>query len=212
MTNKSGSVLRYVLLPLNSVALIVLLIWGLQSGRIPFLSRAAAGPDAVGLQSDFFSVAGQPLGAEQGDGPGIGKPAPAFTLLDPEGDVQRLSDFRGKVVLVNFWATWCLPCRKEFPELARAYDEHNGDFVILGVDLQESPGDVRRFADGYGAKFPIVIDVDASVSNAYRLIGLPSSYFIDQNGVLRDQFFGPLSRATIDAKVEKTRQAGIVGG
>ena len=212
MTNRSGSFLRYVVLPLNSVAIIVLLIWGLQSGRIPFLSRTAAGPDAIGLQSDFFSVAGQPVGAEQGDGPGIGRLAPAFTLLDPEGNVHRLSDFRGKVVLVNFWATWCPPCRKEFPELAKAYDEHNGDFVIVGVDLQESPGDVRRFADEYGAKFPIVIDGDSSVSKAYRIIGLPSSYFIDQTGVLRDQFFGPLSRATIDEKVEKTRQAGLAGG
>ena len=138
--------------------------------------------------------------------------APNFRLDTLDGQSVSLSDLRGQVVLINFWATWCPPCRKEFPELAKAYDEHNGDFVILGVDLQESPGDVRRFADEYGAKFPIVIDADASVSKAYRLIGLPSSYFIDQNGVLRDQFFGPLSRATIDDKVEKARQAGIVGG
>jgi len=212
MSARTTGILRNIILPLNSVVLIVLLIWALQSGRFPGFDR---GPKVVNVstaQSSFFSLSGQPLGAEKGDGPGIGAPAPAFALLDTGGKPVHLSDFRGRVVLVNFWATWCPPCRKEFPELAKAYDEHNGDLVVVGVDLQENAGEVRKFADEYGAKFPIVIDVDASVSKAYRVIGLPSSYFIDQQGILRDQFFGPLSRKTLDEKIEKTRQAGLAGG
>ena len=212
MSTRKTGILRNVVLPLNSVGLILLLIWALQSGRFPGLDRGPKVYDVSSAQSSFFSLGGQPLGAEQGDGPGIGDPAPAFTLLDTDGKPAQLSDFRGKVVLVNFWATWCPPCRKEFPELAKAYDEHNGDFVILGVDLQENTGEVRKFVEEFGAKFPIVIDVDASVSKAYRLVGLPSSFFIDQQGILRDQFFGPLSRKTLDEKIEQTRQAGLAGG
>ena len=212
MSARSTNVLRNVILPLNSVGLIVLLIWALQSGRFPGFDNGPAVADVSTAQSSFFSLSGQPLGAEKGDGPGIGAPAPTFALQDVDGNVVQLSDFRGRVVLVNFWATWCSPCRKEFPELARAYDEHNEEVVVLGVDLQENADEVRNFASEYGAKFPIVIDVKADVAAAYRLLGLPSSYFIDQQGILRDQFFGPLSRKTLDEKIEKTRQAGLVRG
>lgn len=212
MSGRTTTILRNVILPLNSVGLIVLLIWALQSGRIPGFNNGPAVADVSTTQSSFFGLNGKPLGAAKGGGPGIGKPAPAFALQDTDGIAVQLSDFRGKVVLVNFWATWCAPCRKEFPELAKAYDDHNGELVVLAVDLQESPDEVRKFAEEYGAKFPIVIDANADVAGAYRLLGLPSSYFVDQQGILRDQFFGPLSRKTLDEKIEKTRQAGLAGG
>ncbi|MHB8376396.1 MAG: TlpA family protein disulfide reductase [Dehalococcoidia bacterium] len=203
--------LRWVVLPVNTVALTVLLIWALQSGRFPGLGRESAA-SSQGVQANFFSLSGQPLGAARGSGPGLERPAPEFALQDLDGRAVRLSDFRGKVVLVNFWATWCPPCRKEFPELVRAYDESGGTLVVLGVDLQENPDAVRKFAAEYGAKFPIVIDVKASVAEAYRVFGIPSSYFIDQQGVLRDEYFGAMTRKIIADKVAKTRLAGRTGG
>lgn len=201
--------LRRVVLPVNSIVLIVLLIWALQSGSFPGLGRNS--PNTVTLSGDFFTLAGQPLGASRGSGPGLGQPAPEFTLQDVDGRVVRLSDFRGKVVLVNFWATWCPPCRKEFPELVKAYAGGSGDVVVVGVDLQENASEVGQFASDYGATFPIVIDARADVAEAYRVLGLPSSYFIDAQGILRDQFFGPLTQKTIADKIEKAR-AGAEGG
>jgi len=197
---------RSLIVPLNAVALIVLLIWLLQSGRIPGLGNGATGGGSA--SSNFFSTSGQPLGAAQGDGPGLGKPAPEFALLNVDGDVVRLSDFRGKVVLVNFWATWCTPCRKEFPELVKT-DAEADDVVIIGINLQENQDQVREFADEYGADFPILMDPRAEVADAYRLFGLPSSYFIDTQGILREQHFGLLTRAILDEKLQTARAAGV---
>lgn len=198
---------RAIILPLNAVALIVLLIWLLDSGRFPGLEGAGSG--TVNLNGDFFSTTGEPLGAERGSGPGLGKPAPEFTLVDTSGKPVRLSDFRGKVVLLNFWATWCPPCRKEFPELVKTYDQGGGDVVVIGINMQENAAQVREFAEQYGAKFPILIDPKAEAAEAYRVLGLPSSYFIDQQGVLREQHFGLLKREIIDDKIEKTRAVGV---
>lgn len=209
MGTKPITFLRRVVLPINSIVLIVLLIWTLQSGRFPGLGGSS--PSVVTISNDFFALSGEPLGASRGSGPGLGQPAPEFTLRDVDGQVVRLSDFRGKVVLVNFWATWCPPCRKEFPELVKAYAGGSGDVVVVGVDLQENAGEVGQFARDYGAIFPIVIDARADVAEAYRVLGLPSSYFIDAQGILRDQFFGPLTQKTIADKIAKAR-AGVGGG
>ncbi len=197
---------RSLLLPLNAVALVVLLIWLLQSGRFPGLGGGES--NTVVLSGDFFSTSGEPLGAERGIGPGLGKPAPEFALLDTDGNVRHLSDFRGKVVLINFWATWCAPCRKEFPELVETYDTQKSEIVVVGINMQENSDRVREFAEEFGADFPILIDPKAEAAEAYRLLGLPSSYFIDQQGVLREQHFGLLTRKIIDEKLEKARAAG----
>ena len=159
----------------------------------PWRSSAPGGPAA-----DFYSLG--PTDEFRGDGPGIGKPAPDFALTTPDGDVIRLSDFTGKIVVLNFWATWCTPCRKEFPELVRAHDP-SGGVVVIGVDLQENPSEVLAFAREYGAQYPIVIDTDGSVADSYRLVGLPSTYFIDRAGILRAQQFGQLTQDLIRQRV-----------
>jgi peroxiredoxin len=186
-------------------------IWVLGGGApfpTPWTSKAATisartpPASSTGTAKDFYALG--PTGDFRGDGPGIGKPAPDFALATPGGEVVRLTDFRGKIVILNFWATWCIPCRKEFPELVKTYDP-NGDIVVVGVDLQENDGGVRDFAEQYGAKYPIVIDKDAKVADSYRLLGLPSTYFIDKEGVLRAQQFGQLTESIIQKRVAKTR-------
>jgi len=204
--------LRRVVLPFNTVLLVVLLIWAIQSGRMPFVSNNPAGSSQAPLSaSDFYALNGQPLGADKGSGPGIGKPAPEFTLLDTKGKVVRLSDLRGKTVLLNFWASWCIPCRKEFPELVKAYNGKD-DVVVLGVDLQENVGQVEAFAEEFGATFPIVIDTKAEAARAYRVLGLPSSFFIDATGILRAQYFGAMTPSIIAEKLAVARGAAPAGG
>lgn len=198
---------RWVLLPLSAVTLIVGGLWLVDSGRFP--GAGNEDQETIVRSDDFFSTSGERLGANRGRGPGLGEPAPSFALSDVDGSVVRLDDYRGKVVLLNFWATWCAPCRKEFPELVKTYGDGTGDVVIIGINMQENRDQVREFADEFGADFPILIDPKAEAADAYRLIGLPSSYFIDQQGVLREQHFGLLKREIIDDKIEKTRAAGI---
>jgi cytochrome c biogenesis protein CcmG/thiol:disulfide interchange protein DsbE len=105
-------------------------------------------------------------------------------------------------VVMNFWATWCSPCRKEFPALVTLYSG-NADrgLVVLGVDLQESPEIVGRFADEFGATFPIVIDRKGDVAAQYRLLGLPLTMFIDSSGILRAQHVGVLTEEILEEKL-----------
>lgn len=173
--------------------------WSSKAATVPYRTPSAS---TTGTASDFYALG--PTGGFRGEGPGIGKPAPDFTLATPGGDVVRLSDFRGKIVVLNFWATWCPPCRKEFPELVKLYDP-NGDVLVVGVDLQENSDQVGNFADKFGAKYPIVIDADAKVAGSYRVVGLPSTYFIDKDGVLRAQQFGQLSADILQKRIAKTR-------
>lgn len=188
------------------LAAIAAAIWYIGYGPgLPFLNS----PGAADIASDstFVSLESQgiELGAAGGPAPEIGKPAPDFTLLDLNGNAVRLSDFRGSIVVMNFWATWCTPCRKEFPELVDLYDANKDrGLVVLGVDLQEPVSQVRSFVEDFGATYPIVIDLDADVVAQYRLLGLPSTYFIDEQGILRAQHIGLLTEELIEEKLSDT--------
>ncbi len=212
MPERTHWILRHIVLPINAVALIILMVWAIEAGRVPIFTSGSSNdaiPGSVAsANSEFFGLDGAQLGAAKGSGPRIGAPAPEFTLQDINGKVVRLSDFRGKPVLVNFWATWCPPCRKEFPELVQRYDAAQGTFVVLGVDIRENVDDVRSFVKEYQAKYPILMDENGDVVRAYRLTGVPSSYFVDANGVLRDEYFGPLTGNKIDTKIAALRAYG----
>jgi peroxiredoxin len=135
--------------------------------------------------------------------PQTGFAAPDFTLESIDGQTVRLSDLRGQAVLINFWATWCPPCRAEMPAIQQAYDRYRDQgFTVLAVNLQESDAQVRAFADQFSLTFPILMDRSGSVSAQYRVRALPSTFFVDRAGVIRNVTVGgPMAHAFIESQV-----------
>ena len=130
----------------------------------------------------------------------VGRPAPAFQLQSLAGGAVSLADYKGRPVIVNFWATWCEPCKQEMPAL-QAESDGTPDLVVLGVDNVESAVKVRPFVDQLGLHFPILLDQDGSVVERYQVTGLPTTFFIDRAGVLRSIYRGPLTPDTLRENV-----------
>ena len=132
--------------------------------------------------------------------------APDLSLTDVAGTPASLTDFRGQVVLVNLWATWCPPCRAEMPAIQKVYEEYQGQgLVVLGINstVQDELSAVAPFIVDYGLTFPILLDETGQVSSMYQLRSLPSSYFIDRAGVIRYVVSGPMSEALLYARIEE---------
>ncbi|MBI2758925.1 MAG: TlpA family protein disulfide reductase [Chloroflexi bacterium] len=132
--------------------------------------------------------------------------APDFTLDTLDGNKTTLSGLRGKIVVVNLWATWCLPCRQETPALEKAYEQYkDSGVVILGVDLtnQDLVSDVESFVQEFKLTYPILLDRDGSVSNLYQIKGIPTTFFINREGIIRTMVVGgPMSETFIRSKIE----------
>jgi thiol-disulfide isomerase/thioredoxin len=142
--------------------------------------------------------------------PKIGEPAPEISLQSMTGDPIVLSKLQGRPVLVNFWATWCGPCREEFPALVRKYKQYQAQgFVVIGVNTQDENSDagVLTFMKNTLVNFPIVRDVGNRLGQTYRIDGLPTSFFIDKSGILRDIVVGgPMTDDFIDQQFAKINQ------
>ncbi len=125
--------------------------------------------------------------------PAIGMPASEFILPDLDGRAQSLSQHRGKIVLVNFWATWCKPCTTEMPAMQTAYDKlRDKGFIVLAVNELEDEAKVREHIRAYGHTFPVLMDHDNRVANQYGVYGLPVSVFIDEAGIVQEYIKGGL--------------------
>ncbi len=135
--------------------------------------------------SQFFLYRSKPKAPD-------GIAAPGFTLNDTSGRAVSLASLKGKVVAVNFWATWCPPCRAEIPELSRVYAENRGKcFEMLGIAEESGPRDVVvEAAQRYGATYPILLDEQGKVADAFRIGGYPNTFLIDANGNVRKVFAG----------------------
>lgn len=119
--------------------------------------------------------------------------APDLRLTDLTGKVQDLKDYRGKVVLLNFWATWCPPCIKEIPSLNNLQKKFSSDdFVVLSVDMGEEPKDIQAFLDHIPTDYPVLVDSTSSLTEPWQLKAFPSTYVIDRKGQLRYMYFGGL--------------------
>lgn len=129
----------------------------------------------------------------------MGRPAPAFAGVDLDGHLRALGDDRGHPVLVNFWASWCDPCRREFPLFAAALAAHR-DLRVLGVVSNDTRRGAKDFARSFHARWPSVVDANGAIGRAYLAgQGLPVTFLIGSDGVLRARHTGELRPADIDA-------------
>ena len=173
-----------------AIILVIILggVWILFSRTISSSSPAGGG-DAVILEP----------------APVAGHPAPDFELKNLDGEIVRLSDFEGKPVLVNFWATWCGPCRAEFPDLQKASVDNADNLVIIGINntTTDRVEQVDDFVAEMEATFPIVLDEEGQVVETYQIRGLPTTIFIDRNGIVNEVFPGLINQAYIESKLDE---------
>jgi peroxiredoxin len=121
----------------------------------------------------------------------MGKEAPKFTLRKLSDVKVSLSSFKGKVILINFWATWCRPCKVEMPVLNKLFHKlKDRGFTVLGVSIDRSKKPVQKFLDKIPLDFPILLDSDIDVSRKYKVTRYPTTFIIDREGILREKFFG----------------------
>lgn len=135
--------------------------------------------------------------------PEIDAPALDFTLDNLDGESLTLSNLRGQNVLINFWATWCGPCRQEMPMLQAAAERYAPDLVILAVNIGEEPWRVKKFVYELGLSFEILMDEGNQVQDLYRVQAYPTTYLIDAAGVIRAQHVGLLSETQLEKYLER---------
>ena len=141
--------------------------------------------------------------------PKVGHPAPDFTLTDLEGNSVTLSDFRGKVIFINFWTQWCPPCRAEMPEIEAIYQEYQDkDVVVIGVDILVSEiakgydeSEVRQFVQQGGYSWTFVLDTTGEVTRNYAITAIPTSFFVDKEGVIRAVNVGAMTKRAMESKL-----------
>lgn len=180
---------RFLVVPAVVIVLVGALVVLLQSGQ----------DDTVGATTQITFG-----GKATGTAPKVGAAAPDFTLPSLGGKAVSLNSYKGKVVLLNFFATWCPPCRAEMPDLESSYKElKDKGLEIIAVDLQEDQNTVSGYVKSLGLSFTILLDRGADVFGQYHVTGLPTSYFIDRDGVIREISIGALNKKLIMQKLEK---------
>ncbi len=186
---------RTLLAGLAVVAIIAVALW------LIFLRGGGGQPAATGVVPlpPELQTAGREVG------PRIGQLAPDFELDTLDGGRLRLSDLRGHPLVINFWASWCSPCRREVPALIRAQNRHaDAGLLIIGVNIEEPPGAAQTFVDEFGVEFPIPMDRDGAVYRAYGyegLVGPPRTFFIDANGIITKIYAGQAPDEQIAADI-----------
>ncbi|RLL45420.1 TlpA family protein disulfide reductase [Oceanobacillus piezotolerans] len=163
-------------------------------------------------ESNLYDVTGD-TGAQgamisSGDTTGIevGETAPNIELETVDGETFSLTDLRGKKVILNFWATWCPPCREEMPEMQKFYDEHKDEVEVVAVNLSDTENnlqDVPDYISQYGYTYPIPMDKEGTVASAYSVITVPTTYFIGTDGVVQQaRKLGPMDYEFMEEMVE----------
>jgi peroxiredoxin len=160
----------------------------------------------VGLPAGQAATSGAALaaGGTPAPAPIVGLPAPDFKLNNTAGQARSLSDFKGKPVLINFWATWCGPCRIEMPAIEAAYQAHKAEgFTVLAVDVDEPLADVTRFMAELNLSFEALLDPGAVVNDQYRIRAYPSSFFVRRDGIIAAMQIGSMTESQLNANLAK---------
>jgi cytochrome c biogenesis protein CcmG/thiol:disulfide interchange protein DsbE len=139
----------------------------------------------------------------------VGDPAPEFTLEDMEGNMVSLSDYRGQFVIVNFFASWCPPCRQEAPEI-QAFEEQYGDQVkLLIIDRAEPKVKVQEFIEEFQSTSTYLLDYNDSMAKPYGIVGQPETFFIDEKGIIRYHHIGPMTKDFIVKMVKQFKEVPL---
>jgi len=160
----------------------------------------------IGVTTIWFSPPGATTAAPQ-----VGFPAPDFELDSPGGGPIRLSDYRGQVVLVNVWASWCPPCRAEMPDLQRVYTQRRDEgFVVLAVNATagDTAAAAQAFFTAQQLSFPLLLDSDGQFSATYQVQLLPTSILIDRDGIVRGRFTGAINAALLNSELDALAAGG----
>ena len=139
----------------------------------------------------------------------VGEPAPRFSLATMSGDSLALEDLAGEVVILNFWASWCIPCRQEHPALVRATEWYEpGKVRVLGVLYQDEPASAKRFMDRFGGEWETVLDPGTRTAIDFGVYGVPETFFLDGNGRIAYKHIGPVNWQVIRSKVDSILAVG----
>jgi DsbE subfamily thiol:disulfide oxidoreductase len=131
----------------------------------------------------------------------VGQPAPDFTLVDRKGRTWHLAELKGQVVFVNFWASWCPPCRQEMPSMQALYASMPSDkFKMLAILYKDKPEAADTLTAQLGCTFPVLVDPGNKTGQAYGLTGVPETYIVDKEGVLREKYIGPVQWNSLGAR------------
>ena len=135
----------------------------------------------------------------------VGQPAPNFQLQNLDGQSISLSDFKGKPVLLNFWATWCGPCVYEMPYLQEVYDEWSGQgLMLLAINGGEGSSTVKGFMQSHNLSLPVLLDNKGKVAQKYNILGIPTTFFIDEKGIIQEKIIGAFqSKEQIENRLDK---------
>ena len=146
------------------------------------------------------------------EAPIVGYLAPDFTLQTAVGQTITLSETTsgaaGQPVVLNFWASWCPPCRVEMPTLQQTSVQYNGRIAFIGVNQGENGQTITEFGNEFGVTYPLLVDQDYRVNRLYQVNGLPTTIFIDRNGIVREVIIGVLSEAVLQSRVESLLAEG----
>jgi peroxiredoxin len=133
----------------------------------------------------------------------VGDQAPDFTLKTLDGKTVSLSDYRGKPVVINFWQSYCIPCRAEFPMLRQQVGRNHGDFVLLGIDYDDIPSDARAFAEAQHAAWPILDDSGKALGQAYGIRAIPQTFFVNRDGTISQRYYGRMEASEFAPELAK---------
>lgn len=169
---------------------------------------------AVGLAVAVIVAAGIAVGRGlarspvQASSPLIGRPAPIIGLVGLDGEDVASSDWAGRIYVVNFWASWCLPCRKEAPHLQAFWERHRDEGVMLiGIAFEDEQAKAQEFRDELGLTYPQAMDPTGRAADDFGVVGLPETYVVDQHGVVKAKLVGAVGPTTLDEVLAKV-QAG----
>ena len=145
-----------------------------------------------------FEDAEEILGVNLPESAAVGSSAPEFELVNLDDQTVKLSDLRGKIVIINFWATWCEPCKIEMPFFEKLHQSNSGNLEILGVNFDEPPPQVEQFVEEYQLHFPVLLDPGGEVQKLYRVIGYPTTFIVDGEGIVRYHHIGLITEDQLD--------------